>query len=436
MEQLEKLPIGLQNFRELRENNFIYVDKTEKIFELLEGAGYYFLSRPRRFGKSLLIDTLKQIFLGNKELFEGLWIENKIKWKYFPVIHFDFSKGDFKKKGLEQAMFDRIDEIGLQYDIIFKKTNLADKVEEMILLLSQKYQTQIVLLIDEYDKPIIDFLDDNEIEIAIKNREIMKIFYSPIKSLDKYIRFFLMTGVSKFTKVSIFSELNHLQDLTLHRISESLLGYTEKELHHYFKNYINFIANEKNIPIIELKKKIKEWYNGYNFRGKESVYNPFSILNFMSDREFNNYWFETGTPTFLVKVLTENYLFDVDNINIDLLSLGSFDIQNIDYVTVLFQTGYLTLKEQIEFDIFNLGYPNQEVKNAMLKLLLNEYTKNTNSFSSPLIIKLKKSFEKEDFEAMITLFNSLFAKIPYQIFQTHLESYYHSIIFLTFTLLG
>jgi hypothetical protein len=436
MKSLRKLPVGIQSFKELRENDFLYIDKTEKIFELIEGSKAYFLSRPRRFGKSLLINTLKELFLGNKELFKGLWIEDKIEWKQYSVIHFDFAKGDYKEFGLRKYLYTSLQKKALQYQIELKAEGLGSQFQELIVKLHEKFNEQVVILIDEYDKPIIDFLSKSEIHQAVENRDIMKEFYSPVKGLDKYIRFFFLTGVSKFTKVSIFSELNHLQDLTLHRLGATLLGYTEAELYHYFADYIQFIASEEGISEEQLKVNIREWYNGYNFTGNEKVYNPFSVLNFMSSRKFNNYWFETGTPTFLVKMLAEDKIYDVDQTETDLLSLGNFNIENIDVVTVLFQTGYLTLQEQIEFDMYRLGYPNKEVKNSMLKMLLSEYGAMSSSETNSLVMKIKRAFLSANFEDLFLHFNTLFAKIPAEIFEERLESYYHSIVFLTFTLLG
>ena len=432
---MQKLPIGIQSFSELRSKGFLYVDKTEQILELVEGSKVYFLSRPRRFGKSLLISTLKELFLGKKELFEGLFIEDKIEWNFFPVIHLDFSKSNYKEIGLNLAIKERLDYQANLYEIELESQIVSSQLEELIRKLYKKYNQQVVLLIDEYDKPIIDFLEKDKIHIAEENREIMKNFYSSIKSLDNELRFFFLTGVSRFTKVSVFSDLNNLNDITVSRLANTLVGYTETEINHYFDDYIKLIAKEKNTTQLEIKQEIKEWYNGYSFGG-EKLYNPFSVLNFMSDREFNNYWFTTGTPTFLVKLMREKQYYDMDNTIMDLDSLGNFDITTMQPITVLFQTGYLTLLKEIDRKVYNLGYPNREVKNSMLNLLLNSYTYQEQGFAIPLAVQLKQAFLKQDLKTFFIHFNTLFAKIPYQIFEQHKESYYHSIIFLVFELLG
>jgi hypothetical protein len=432
---MQNLPIGIQSFRQLRENNFIYVDKTEHIFELVNSSPVYFLSRPRRFGKSLLISTLKELFLGNKALFKDLWIENKIEWIEYPVIHFDFAKGDFKDVGLRKSIEKRILEQAELYDIVIKNESISNQLEELIKKINKKYNQQVVLLIDEYDKPIIDFLGKDEINSAIQNREIMKEFYSPIKSLDNELRFFFMTGVTRFSKVSIFSDLNHLKDLTLHRLGETLLGYTQTELYHYFDLYIKQIASLHKISAQELKEEIKEWYNGYNFGG-ERLYNPFSILNFMDDKKFTNYWFETGTPTFLIKLVVEGGYYDMKSVRTNLAALGNFDITNLSPVPILFQTGYLTLKENIVGNTYRLGYPNKEVENSMVQLLLDEYTQKQTDQTTNLLLQLKENFDANDLESVFIDLNALFADIPYQIFETKKENYYHSVIFLTFKHLG
>ena len=303
-------------------------------------------------------------------------------------------------------------------------------------------------MIDEYDKPIIDFLGKDEIHIALENRNIMKNFYTPIKSLDAKIHFFLLTGVSKFSKVSIFSELNNLNDLTVDNRFSSMLGYTELELENYFDRYINKLSKKYNLNKKETLQKLREWYNGYWWTGrnetgqnenraaKETVYNPFSVMSAFEKSVLDNYWFETGTPTFLIKLMSQNYYYDVSDVETDLFSLGDFDVARIEIIPVLFQTGYVTLKEQTEFDLYRLGYPNKEVKNSMLKLLLSEFSHKEKSETNTLLIKMKRSFDAVDLETFFIYLNVLFAKIPYQIFEKHKESYYHSIIFLVFELLG
>jgi hypothetical protein len=433
---MKKLPIGIQSFEKIRTENYLYVDKTEQIYNLLNNAGYFFLSRPRRFGKSLLINTLKEIFLGNKDLFKGLFIEDKIEWNTYPVVHFDFAVGDYKQIGLYNYLQQKIIQNAAEYQLEIEAASIGFALEELILKLYKKYNQQVVLLIDEYDKPIIDFLSDEELHIAEENNKIMKSFYSPIKSLDNELRFFFLTGVSKFTKVSVFSDLNHLNDITVDENFSTLVGYTQKEVEFYFDEHINKLAKKYKLDKNETLKELKDWYNGYSWTGEETVYNPFSIMNALQKSNFNNYWFATGTPTFLVKLMRKGNYYDMDNQIMDIQSLGNFDITDIQPITVLFQTGYLTLVEDLEMNVYRLGYPNREVKNSMINMLLNSYSFHKEGFSIPLVVELKQAFLKQDFDKLFIHFTTLFSKIPFQIFEQYKESYYHTIIFLTFELLG
>ncbi len=434
---MQELPIGMQDFGEVRKKNFLYIDKTPIIYQLLAGK-YFFLSRPRRFGKSLLISTLRELFLGNQELFKGLWIEDKIEWEKYPVIHLDFSISAYKEIGLLAYLKQGLVQIAQEYEIQLEQEAVSFMFEELILKLAAKYKQQVVILIDEYDKPIIDFLGKSELPQAIENRGVLKMLYSAIKSLDASIRFLFITGVSKFSKVSIFSDLNNLTDISMHPAYQTLVGCTQTELENYFEEYLESICEEQNIARPELLATLKNWYNGYDFVGesKEKVYNPFSLLNYMSARTVSNYWFSTGTPTFLTKKLAEEQVFELKDIEIDLEGLGKMELEHLDIISLLYQTGYLTITGKVEFDIYTLDYPNQEVRNSMLRFLLVEYAHTQDSQTKPLVSKLKRAFQANDIPLVFKYLNALFAKIPYQIFEERLESYYHSILFLTFTMLG
>ncbi len=433
---MKKLPIGIQDFEKLRTTGFLYVDKTERIFDLVDGAGYYFLSRPRRFGKSLLVSTLKEIFSGKKELFEGLWIEDKIDWKKHPVIHFSFTEMDYKNLGLEKAIEENLFYQASLFEINLDSETITSQLQELVRKLHKKFDERVVILIDEYDKPIIDFLGKDEIHIAAENRDIMKNFYSPIKSLDPHLRFFFLTGVSRFSKVSIFSDLNNLNDISLGGSSSDLLGYTEQEILNYFDDYITITAKANEISENKLLDQMRSWYNGYNFDGANKIYNPFSVLNFFDKQKFNNYWFKTGTPTFLIKLLEENEYYNIEEIETSLDALEKFEITNLNPIVILFQTGYFTIKKHLIADIYLLGYPNKEVRRSMNQLLLAEYTKKETTHTTNLIYQITKSFDKNELDKVFVHLNSLFASIPYQIFETKKENYYHSIIYLTFKLLG
>lgn len=433
---MQKLPLGIQDFSKLRRNDLLYVDKTELIYKLIQQGQYYFLSRPRRFGKSLLLSTLYYIFSGQKELFKGLWIEDKLDWEEYNAIHLSFGNSSFKTLGLEKAIEIRLKEVAESHDLQIQGASVGEQFKYLIKALSQ--EKQVVILIDEYDKPIIEYLGKTELPKAHENRDILKSFYSILKDLDAHIRFLFITGVSKFSKVSIFSDLNNLADISITRSYATLLGYTQSELESYFQAHLKKIIQEQDLKSEDLIKTLKHWYNGYDFAGlgNEKVYNPFSILSYMEFGQVSNYWFSTGTPTFLTKKMKEEDLYQLEDIEADEIGLSKSNIENIDIVSLLFQTGYLSIKSKIDIDIFALDYPNQEVRNAMLRFLLVEYSGVQDSQAKPLVHKIKRAFAKNDLELVFEHLNTLFAKIPYQIFEEKRESYYHSIIFLAFTMLG
>ena len=330
---MKKYPIGIQDFRKIREEGYLYVDKTEIICRLLMRGSYYFLSRPRRFGKSLLLSTIHEIFSGNRDLFKGLWIDNNWDWnKKHPIIHFKLSKSDYQELGLRQALISELDKSAAILNITLSKPSLKERFEELILKAS--VNAKIVLLIDEYDKPIIDYLENPD--KANENREILKQFYSIIKDSDPYIRFLLITGVSKFSKVSIFSDLNNLSDITFHPQFNDLGGITQQELETNFSEEIKSLS-EYNPSVLN---DVKLWYNGYTWNGKQTVYNPFSLLRFIESGQFENYWFSTGTPTFLVNFIREAGKFTLDEEEYtSLSSLSQFDVNHLEFKPMLFQTG-------------------------------------------------------------------------------------------------
>ncbi len=427
----QKYSIGIQDFAELIEGNYVYVDKTKYIYQMLQGK-YYFLSRPRRFGKSLLVNTLYYLFEGRKDLFKGLWIEEKIEWKKYPIIKIDFTLLSYDELGLEISLKKRLLDIAQEYNIEINTEDIKSIFNELIIKLSKI--EKVVILIDEYDKPIGDYLEKEELDIAVKNRDILKNFYSTLKGLDSHIRFFFLTGITKFAKVSIFSDLNNLDDLTLHPKYGALVGYTQTELEFYFSERLKEIAISEKLPYIDFLEKVKKWYNGYNWRGEETVYSSFSMLRFLSHGEFNNFWFETGTPSLLVKLMREKVVVDVDNLVAGDDLISNFSIEKINFVTLLYQAGYLTIKEKND-DIYVLTYPNLEVKKSMFRYLLNDFSNVANA-SSSVVYYIEQALLKRDFELLKQQINVLFSSIPAEIFEQRLESYYHAIIFLTFQLLG
>ena len=407
----------------------MYVDKTETIHRLVDSGSYYFLSRPRRFGKSLLVDTLHELFNGSRELFEGLWIEDHWDWsRKNPVIHFNFAEIPYKNVGLEEALNRELHRIARQHGITLASDNLTDGFRDLIEQVADRYG-QTVILIDEYDKPLIDFLDDTEQLEA--NRDVMKNFYSVLKGRDAHIRFLLLTGVSRFSRVSIFSDLNNLRDISINAQFSTVAGITQKELERDFAPEITDMGREQPNILAD----IKEWYNGYSWGGQYRLYNPFSLLNFMADRSFENYWYTTGTPTFLFEQLKKRKLGDIDGIEVSANTLADFNTDNLNMASLLFQTGYLTIK-RVEDRIYELGYPNREVKESLLDGLLNTYREPVLSDSLVLVTRLRKAINTGNVEALITTLDSLIGQIPYDHWRGDTESIFNIITVLTFRLAG
>jgi len=430
---MKKLPLGIQEFSKLKEENYIYVDKTQQIYELLQHQ-YYFLSRPRRFGKSLLLNTIKEIFLGNKELFEGLWIYDKIDWEPHTVIKISFSNIEYKTIGLSKAINNELDRIAAFHNVTFSASDEHSKFRALFETLGQK--KRIVVLIDEYDKPIIDYLDQPE--KAKENRDILKNFYSVIKDADQYIKFFFITGVSKFSKVSIFSDLNNLDDITMDEKYSTMLGWTQAEVESNFGDFITQIQHRYQNIFEDIKPEIKQWYNGYSWDGKNFVYNPVSLMNLFSNNVFNNYWFTTGTPTFLMKIIREGHYtaFDIEQRKINLSLLDMYDLENMSLIPLLFQTGYLTIKS---YDIIRntivLDYPNKEVADSFSTHILSELTIGKLDKTDMLLVDIVQSFDRGEMDKFISHINTLFRTIPYTLIEEK-EKYFHSIFYMVMKLVG
>jgi len=426
---MKKLPIGISTFSTIREENYIYIDKTQDAYNLITNYNYTFLSRPRRFGKSLFLDTLQEIFEGNRKLFEGLYIYDKWDWsKKYPVIKLSFS-GNRDTDELKRGIFDILEvnqeHLGIECKSI---EDYAICFADLIRKSYEKYQTKVVILVDEYDKPILDNLD--QMEVAKECREIIKRLYTQIKDNEKYIEFAFLTGVSKFSKASIFSGLNNLEDISLTPKFGTICGYTQNDIETSFLPYL------KGVDL----KELKYWYNGYNFLS-DKVYNPFDILLFIkNDFEFNNYWFNTGTPSFLIKLFqTQNYnLAKFENSKVPNNLLNSFDIEKINLKTVMFQSGYLTIKEKIQKRNkieYILTYPNLETKMSFNDYLLDYFVENPiekNEIENSLIDIL----EEADLNQLETTLKSLFASIAYNNFSKNrienYEGFYASVIYAYF----
>jgi hypothetical protein len=431
---MKKYPIGIQDFRKLREGNYLYVDKTEVIFKLITSGQYYFLSRPRRFGKSLLLSTLKYLFQGERELFDGLWIADQYDFKQHPVLHFSFSSIGYKTMGLAAALEAKVDDLAGAHQISLERKTYDQKFAELLTKLSTE-ERKVILLIDEYDKPLIDYIDQPD--QAERNRDVLKTFFSVIKDADPYLRFFLITGVSKFSKVSLFSDLNHLRDITLVDQFETIAGYTQGELDHYFESDMRRLSEKMGEKTETLREKIKLWYNGYRWGAEARLYNPFSILNFFASGRFANYWWETGTPTFLIKTLRQGFHYDLNQIEAGEVMFESFTLDNLNWLALLFQTGYLTIHDyNPEYRLYTLGYPNLEVQDTMHQHLLAAYRETVTTDSLPLLIKIKKALEANDLERTMELIDTLFSTIPYQLYQQKTEAFFHAVLHLSFAGIG
>ncbi|MFZ4427082.1 MAG: AAA family ATPase, partial [Saprospiraceae bacterium] len=387
----KKLPLGLQDFGGIIADGYKYVDKTRYIHEMATSGKYFFLSRPRRFGKSITVSTLHALFNGSHELFKGLWIEDKWDWnRVRPVVKLSLKDVNFEQRGLEEPLAERIAEVGTRNGIDLKATTARDKFRELILALSER--GKVVVLVDEYDAPIVHYLG-KELDTAYANRELLKGFYSVLKELDTLLELVFLTGVSKFSKTGIFSGLNNLVDLTTHPDYATMLGYTQAELEDNFSEEINAACAALGLSRDQLLEEMRDWYNGYRFEeNAPTVYNPISVNNFFHQKKFDNFWFATGTPTFLIQILKQQGVFDLQAIGQSTLDFESFDLEDIRLFGLLYQTGYLTIQSRDEFGQYTLDYPNREVKNSMLAYLFEAFGGVSKGTGVSMAIKLERAF--------------------------------------------
>ncbi len=443
---MKKLPLGIQNFPEIRNGNYVYIDKTPMAFKLADSGKYYFLSRPRRFGKSLFLDTLKCLFEGRQELFEGLYIYDKWDWNIkYPVIKISFGADVFKSSDhLEKSIIGMLEKNERDNNVsVQNKATVGNYFKFLIEACCLKHNNRVVVLVDEYDKPILDNITDEQRAIEMRNG--LRNLYSVIKDSDEYIKFAFLTGVSKFSKMNLFSGLNNLQDITLLSEYGTICGYTQNDVEAAFKDYINHY----NVDIGELKR----WYNGYSFGNPhnesvvsnksfavESVYNPYDILLFFQEGgNFKSYWFETGTPTFLIDMIREKqyHLPDLENIEVSEQVLNTFDVGSIPIESLMFQTGYLTIKkiEQIFGNIiYTLSYPNFEVKKAFNGYIVGYLTEYRFHHTNLLY----KCLIQDDFMGLKSQIERLLSAIPYS---THgnlynYEGFYVSVVYAFLASLG
>jgi len=436
---MKKLPLGIQTFTEIIKEDYLYVDKTRHIAELIQGGKYLFLSRPRRFGKSLLVSTLFEIFSGNKALFQGLSIYDQIEWQSYPVIVIDFnaiSCGD--DDIFKTSLLSFLDDIAAEYELKLSKLFVKDKFAELIKKIHDKTGQKVVILVDEYDKPIVNSIED--IDRATKNREILRDFFVVLKSSDAFLHFVFLTGVSKFARVSIFSDLNNLRDITLSPQFSTLLGYTQNELESDFAQHIQSLCFELGIKKAPLLAQIKTWYDGYSWDAKNQVYNPFSILNLFTEQQFDNYWFVSGTPTFLMQLI-KNTTYDatvLENKKVSKIVFDSYNLENLNIFALLFQTGYLTLThidKTGRTPQYILNYPNLEVKEAFITYLFASFTQNGLEAIQPAAEDLRTYLQTDDLDGFMNLIRALLAKIPY-LLHIEQEAYYHSLFYMISVLMG
>jgi hypothetical protein len=429
-----RLPIGIQTFRTLRERGCYYVDKTAYIERLLDEGTHYFLSRPRRFGKSLFLDTLKELFEGSQELFAGLYIHDRHDWsKRHPVVRLSFGGGSFKDSAtLHEDAMAQLDDLARAAGLPVRHDTAPARFRHLLRALHELTGQRVAVLVDEYDKPILDALETPE--VARANRDFLRGLYGVIKDSDAHVRFTFLTGISKFSKVNLFSQLNNLTDITLDPVYSSICGYTEDDLDTVFAPELAGLDRER----------VREWYNGYGWLGSEKVYNPYDLLLLLRRGKFAAHWFETGTPAFLVDVLFERR---VSSVSLDRMAgteelLSAFDVERIGTEALLFQTGYLTITGEEELGgkaLYRLGYPNREVRQSLNEHLLRHLVQDT-AQQTGNSIRLARLLETADCEGLRALFRAFFARIPYEWHTKNdiadYEGYYASVFYSYFAALG
>lgn len=433
-----KYPIGIQTFEKIRTEGYVYVDKTQLVYKLATEGSCYFLSRPRRFGKSLLLSTLKSYFQGKRELFEGLAMAGLEKeWKEHPIFHFDFNTGLYTNlEGLNSTIDYQLLKLEQRFGVVRAGLSLPDRFRELISRAYEQTGQKVVILVDEYDKPLLETIGDPELQNEY--RKILKSFYGVEKTMDSYIRFAFFTGVTKFSKVSIFSDLNNLKDITLDDRFSEICGISEEEIHRDFDEEVLLMAEVNAISKDECYRRLKKNYDGYHF-SKQSVgmYNPFSLLNALDSKDFRDFWFATGTPTFLVEVLqhTDYPLDKLTTEEVDVRTMDSVDMMYSNPIPLLFQSGYLTIKEYNErFQSYHLGFPNEEVERGFAQFLGTYYFSGgmNGSFT---INNFVREVESGDIEGFMTRLQALFADGDYQV-MGKMEIYFQNTLSVIFKLMG
>jgi len=436
------LPLSISTFEKIVSNGSIYVDKTRYIYELVRRmGGLFFISRPRRFGKTLTVSAMEEILRGNRELFKGLWIyeESDYDWEAYPVIRLDFSETKVKNaENLEDLLEYYLAQFAEEHNLTLNGFEYQTRFASLIKQLGK--EKRIAILIDEYDKLVLDHIHD--IKEAVRIRDVLKAFYGVIKAMDPYLQFVFVTGVSKFTKVGIFSDLNNLIDITVDEPYATMFGITQDELEHYFGDYIYAFVQQTQTPREELLEQIRDNYNGFRFAAyAETVYNPYSTIMLFEKRKFANYWFETGTPSFIMDVIKKKD-YDIewwDGLRVEELAFSTHDIKRLSAIPLLCQAGYLTIRswehnKHLEI-IYTLTYPNYEVKNAFFAYLLNAYCEVDVELTSDYLTHLVDALQDHSIDRFFNILKVYYANIDYDLHVKH-EKYYQTIFYSLFLLIG
>lgn len=432
-------PIGIQNFESLRQDGYFYIDKTALMYQMVKTGSYYFLSRPRRFGKSLLISTLEAYFQGKKELFTGLAVERLEKdWIKYPILHLDLN---IEKYDTPESLDNILEKSLTAWEKLYgaepSERSFSLRFAGIIERACKQAGQRVVILVDEYDKPMLQAIGNEKLQKQF--RDTLKPFYGALKTMDGYIKFAFLTGVTKFGKVSVFSDLNNLDDISMRKDYVEICGVSDQELHENLDIELHEFAETQDLSYDKLCTKLKEYYDGYHFTHNSiGIYNPFSLLNAFKYKEFGSYWFETGTPTYLVKLLKKHH-YDLERMaheETDAQVLNSIDSESTNPIPVIYQSGYLTIKGYDErFGIYRLGFPNREVEEGFIRFLLPFYA-NVNKVESPFEVqKFVREVETGDYDSFFHRLQSFFADTTYEVIREQ-ELHYENVLFIVFKLVG
>lgn len=432
-------PIGIQNFEKLRMDGYVYVDKTHLVYKMATTGSYYFLSRPRRFGKSLLISTLEAYFSGRRDLFTGLAIEKlESEWPVHPILHLDLNTAKYDRpEALLNVLNDTLAYWEQSYGTSPTEVTPELRFKGIVRRACEQTGRRVVILVDEYDKPMLQAIGNESLQDEYRN--ILKAFYSVLKTQDRYIRFAFLTGVTKFGKVSVFSDLNNLDDISMDRRYIDICGITEQEIHTYFEDSLHDLADATGSDYEMVCRKLRRLYDGYHFTNNSiGIYNPFSLLKTLNKSEYGDYWFETGTPSFLVHLLKQAD-YDLNRLQDEQVSadiINSVDSMSQNPIPVIYQSGYLTIKDYDErFKLYRLGFPNEEVENGFINYLLPFYTPVKNNQTEFFIANFINEIEHGRPDAFMERLQTLFADTSYQI-AGQMEIYFQNSMYLVFKLLG